>query len=1194
MASGVVPIDSALAAKLEAGLKGLACVDGSLWQRSCRYIVTGDDAAVLQALRQAGWQAASMLGHPGRLSHVFFAVGVSEKEAAEARAGLVARNRFYTAIASDTAPLAALIRLGMVLEAGDDGQSFEPTGADVPDWLHYLINDALFATCSETRKDAGLDNRPAWHIGLLARLLAAAGLPEDGALALVFERRHIAPYMQDRCLQRLLAPDALDNTMLEQPDRVRALAQQLSAQGKRQLAARIGSARLLAPAFADVLVQLAVDSSKTVRAEAAPYVEAIATAQQLELLKQHLLHGKPAERVQAAELLGRESSAARRALLEQALAGEKGKAARQAIDAALERMAPPEQAHADSNVQPGATETPPPPPAIPATRLGATALAILQQNHRELLDLHAEEARQEVEENRHQKNRYDWAQQRHQAQLAIDDATLHGVLRALNGEGDEAERQLLHQHAMRETLALRGRLFALDDFGLHQLACWYGPVRQRWFALWNDGPFQAWLSRQDPAMADLRTIDAALRQAGAMPDLVALACLQPEWRGAPQDMLPASAIWPLFAEQPALIGQGLGVSMVREDISPPLELAWTLNVLALFPQPPQRWHARLLELALGEAKTCRLEAQQVLEKVPGIGRHAIASLVSGRQEVRAVAARWLADLDCRAAVPALEQALKKESQASGRAVLLSALERLGVDIAPRLQPPLLLEEARAGLKAKAPAGLAWFPFALLPACTWADGAPVEPDIVRWWLLLACKLKDPAGNGLLARYLRLLAPASRASLGSMVLRSFIAQDESSGSVLGEKGILALTAGAPGAHAVGLVQGYMRTFPPRRAQLEAMLTGLAAGGDADPAVIQLLLDIARRHRAASVQDTAQELVQQIAGQRGWSEDELSDRTVPTAGLDDAGRLELGYGSRTFVVTLDGALKPVLHDSHGKLLKALPEPRQGDDEDSVREAKQLLANCRKELRQVIDLQTARLYDAMCCERQWPAADWQRYLLDHPVVSRLAQRLVWQELDATGQRLQLLRPAEDASLIDAHDNEVALAEGSVLRLAHGALLSAGEASAWQRHLKDYRIKPLFGQLQRALPADGVKAGDDIADRLGWVSDTYTLRSAFGQLGYQRAPAEEGAIFDAYFKEFDAAGLRVVIGFSGNALPEENLPAALTRLRFERLRGPFNERQVRPGQVPPVLLAEAYGDYLEIAGRCKGFDASWQSKMPW
>lgn len=47
--------------------------------------------------------------------------------------------------------------------------------------------------------------------------------------------------------------------------------------------------------------------------------------------------------------------------------------------------------------------------------------------------------------------------------------------------------------------------------------------------------------------------------------------------------------------------------------------------------------------------------------------------------------------------------------------------------------------------------------------------------MRWWVVLACKLKEPGGNALLTRYLGLLDAASRQAVGSLVLRQFIAHD-----------------------------------------------------------------------------------------------------------------------------------------------------------------------------------------------------------------------------------------------------------------------------------------------------------------------------------------------------------------------------------------------------------------------------------
>ena len=348
----------------------------------------------------------------------------------------------------------------------------------------------------------------------------------------------------------------------------------------------------------------------------------------------------------------------------------------------------------------------------------------------------------------------------------------------------------------------------------------------------------------------------------------------------------------------------------------------------------------------------------------------------------------------------------KETRETASAALMTALENLGEDISPHLAPATLLAQARKGLKGKPPAGMAWLNLDGAPACVWLDGTPVEPEIVRWWVILACKLKEPAGNALLERNLGLLAQSSRAALGAWLLHQFIARDtahppleegiayaqqhaqqrhqdlqdmarkypeyyaeqakktyeqvfdelkrekmgEYLGTAINEKGLLALVWGMPGHELVSAIQLYMRDHYPRRAQVEALLEGACVSDD--PTVIQFVLGVARRYRTASVQEKARLLVQRIAERNGWTQDQLADRTVPTGGLDETGRLALQYGSRLYTVTLDAAMKPVLRNEEGKVVSALPAARQDDAPEAIKEGKQAFATCKKELKQVIEL--------------------------------------------------------------------------------------------------------------------------------------------------------------------------------------------------------------------------------------------------
>ena len=112
------------------------------------------------------------------------------------------------------------------------------------------------------------------------------------------------------------------------------------------------------------------------------------------------------------------------------------------------------------------------------------------------------------------------------------------------------------------------------------------------------------------------------------------------------------------------------------------------------------------------------------------------------------------------------------------------------------------------------------------------------------------------------------------------------------------------------------------------------------------------------------------------------------------------------------------------------------------------------------MLELQTTRLYEAMCAERAWTSSDWQEYLLAHPIMKRLIARVVWLETDADGNILQQFRPSsEDGCLLNLEDDEIELQAHSHIRLAHRVLISADDAQAWLAILKTTKSNPCLNK---------------------------------------------------------------------------------------------------------------------------------------
>ena len=701
------------------------------------------------------------------------------------------------------------------------------------------------------------------------------------------------------------------------------------------------------------------------------------------------------------------------------------------------------------------------------------------------------------------------------------------------------------------------------------------------------------------------------------------------------DNVPSDSLWPYLAENLDVIDEAFGLkptSVIK------LSRVGAIRALNRLPEAPARYFGPLLEAATGETKSGRAEARNMLKDAPKVGEHIVALLDDSRQAIRAGAAEWIAERGESDAVPALKKRLKKEKSELAKAAILTALEAFGEDLSGFIGPKALLDEAQAGLKKAKLDKLDWLALDHLPAVHYRSKRRVPDEVLRWWIFLAVKLKQPGGNALFDIYLEQLLPQDAESLSQWLLDSWLNYDtarptEADGNAYAKqhvkqrfqymkrwskdytkdrafedlkrefmsnylnsgaatKGLLALAGHTPATIAADRVRAYLKQHGSRTSQASALLEMLAAM--ADPVALQVVISAATRLKQKGVQKFAGALVEKVAEARNWTLDELADRTIPTAGLDDNGIIELpcGEDGKRYDAQLNESLTLTLRNPEGKTVKSLP----GGQDDATKAAKKQLSASRRELKQVISMQSARLYEALCAGRTWPAADWQRDLQQHPVMRRLTERVVWSGMDTDDQVLGCFRPTSEGDFTNTSDEEVDISAYATVRLAYGAEMSESDAQAWARHLEDYEIAPLFTQFGRSmLTIEEAQQNDTkIDDRKGWVTDTFTIRGTAAKLGYERGEAMDGGYFNEYVKSFQSAGILAVVEFSGNCLPEENVPAAMISLSFEnytsgrRLGG-----SVKLDDVPPVLLSECWNDYRSMAAK-GAFDEGWEQKMPW
>ena len=720
------------------------------------------------------------------------------------------------------------------------------------------------------------------------------------------------------------------------------------------------------------------------------------------------------------------------------------------------------------------------------------------------------------------------------------------------------------------------------------------------------------------------------------------------WSSAVLEDWPAEQLWPYFAHNIDTL-----IKALTQDMGPAhyFDRAKIFRTFALLPSVPAKAIGPLFAVALGSAKTDRPGAQEAVSRLPDKETRIIAALSDGKAETRAVAAQWLGKLRHAPAIEALETAVAKEKNDVTKGALLDTLELLGRPVDKYLKRDSLEAEARKTLGKGMPKDLEWFPWSALPEVHWADsGLPVPADVVKLFLVQAVKQKSPEPNSVLRKYCAMLTPRDREALGQFVLDAWLQEDvkpisadeamtkarahatalhqsmtkypqhwannpllgksvdeltastypqfarQAAGSAIGSKGLLAIAAACAAERAAPPVQRYLKEWYGTRAAQGKSLISMLAWIE-HPSAIQLMLSVGSRFRTKSFQEEATRQAEALAERKGWTLAELADRTVPSGGFDESGELELSYGPRQFVARLLPDFKIELFNPEGKKIASLPEPRQDDDAEAAAAAKKTLSASKKEIKGVVEMQTDRLYEALCTQRQWSFEDWSTYLQRHPVLRHLVQRLVWVEIGANGDN-RAFRPLDDGTLTDQEDNAVEIASDARIQVAHDSLLKPDLVAAWQQHLVDYEIKPLFTQLGRgmyALPADKA-AMDRIADFEGHLIEAFALRGRATKLGYTRGPTEDGGWFFSYEKRFPTLGIQATIEFSGNGLPEENRVVALTQLTFAGTdkSGGSRGAGLKLARIPATLLSECYQDLKLLAAEGKGYDPDWKKAVGW
>jgi hypothetical protein len=376
-------------------------------------------------------------------------------------------------------------------------------------------------------------------------------------------------------------------------------------------------------------------------------------------------------------------------------------------------------------------------------------------------------------------------------------------------------------------------------------------------------------------------------------------------------------------------------------------------------------------------------------------------------------------------------------------------------------PPLLAGPPRGpnGKPMRVPDLPEWLVMPALPPVVLRDGGrALPPEAVRQLCALLAVSKIAAAHPSIAEVRTLCEPRSLASFAWAVFEQWQAAQYPS------KNAFAMVAVA--------VFGDDTTVPALTALFPSWAKGssvrVRTGMDVLAAIgtdvaLMYLQRLAHKAKTKGFRRLAEERMVRVAEARGLSRQQLADRIVPDLGLDADGRMTLDYGPRQFTVGFDEQIKPWFADQHGARFARLPRPVAADDQALAPDAYRRFTEIKKEVQRITKERIRALEEAMAMRRHWTCAEFQRLLVQHPLMWQLTRRLLWVVFDEHGAAMVTFRVAEDRTFADVDDKPVSVDATATVGVAHPGHF-APDRAAWTALFTDYEILQPFHQLDREL----------------------------------------------------------------------------------------------------------------------------------
>lgn len=340
--------------------------------------------------------------------------------------------------------------------------------------------------------------------------------------------------------------------------------------------------------------------------------------------------------------------------------------------------------------------------------------------------------------------------------------------------------------------------------------------------------------------------------------------------------------------------------------------------------------------------------------------------------------------------------------------------------------------------------------------------------------------------------------------------------------------------------------------------------------DTAVLQLYQ--LRQTLPVKYQPLAVQHLHTLAQTKNLSEEELGDQAVPTCGLDETGRGHITFGQQTLTFVLGADLTPLVQDAKGKLRSSLPQPKAKDDPQQVQEARLAWKLLKKQVKDVLAVQSGRFEQAMVLERRWSWEKMNQFIVRHPLLQYMARTLVWGSFNPAGQLTHTFRLTSDGEWVNEFDEPLTPDPLVPVGVVHPLHLKPAGRQNWAKLLADYEILQPFPQLGREIyePNEQEVSQQKILT-LPPPLHVRVLISKLKAYGWRKAERE------LYVREFAPHKLEAVVDFETVRQGQKYHLRQITNCYFRSKASHNLDQQVTFAQMSRLILSEVLRDLRRL-----------------